>query len=1707
MIAAFVYASVLAYSVQASILGQTVTNTASVTYSGKDGQPVIIFTNEASFVVQGQRTESTVEFYRHAPAIDAGQSESLPVKVNGTDYSPSGSLTGPFIAMSAPMKSVVQSKTSSNINAQIPQTHLDTSSPLIMVPAQNYLSGELLFIRVTDKGQNGNDNQIENIVVTLQISSGDAIVLRLYENEANSGEFWGYVQSTVNDVIQYDDELSAARRDRVTVTYIDNFDKTEVSVDTAVMDPFGRVFNSISGSLIDGTEITLIDNQTNQPATVYGVDGLSKFPATIISGTTIYDEANIAYVLSEGEFIFPITPKGDYRLEVKSPTGFNFASALSKNDFETLDNAPFIIDEASYGRDFNHANTGMLNYDIPLDGQTQFVVSKSTSSTIGDVGDSIEYSASVENKGEQSVPVVLRDTMPLGFVYKQGTALRDMSTKIEPSFDNNGRDLIFKLGALASGEKIDINYVLQIGAGVKPGTAINNIVVVDGNNRQVSNIASAQLEIKEDLFRTNSTIMGLVAEEACEGADQWVREIRAGKGVEGVRLYTESGAYATSDKDGLFHFQGVKPGTHVVQLDEATLPRGYTPMVCEENTQYAGSAISKFVEVGGGGIWRANFYLKKTQTIAKREVKQVFHDQLEYKKYDRTWLQTQSSDIDWVYPSINRTPSSPSVNIGIKHGAGQKIKLSINGKAIPSENFAARDSNQDRSVLLSRWRGVDLLEGRNIFTARIHDKKGNLITSMVREIYFVKNIARAVAVPDRSILVANGRNAPELAIRLEDEAGRPVHSGRIVKISVDSPYHLHNTAHFENGRELLAPLAAHSELSVGVDGIVRVTLEPTLKTGKVTANVTLDNGRIVTLSMYLAPEKRDWILVGLAEGSVAHATLSNKKIAMASGQTDGLMRDGRIAFFAKGMVKGNWLMTLAVDTDKRRGERDGDFETQIDPNAYYTLYGDRSYSEVEAASRYPFYIKLEKKQAYALFGDFNTNITEGKLTRYSRNLSGLKAEYLGAKFQAMGYIAETNQGFAKAEIPADGTSGPYVLTNAPVLANSEKITIETRDRTRSDIIISRLTMIRHIDYVLDNYTGEIVFRLPVDVGDSQFNPNVIVVEYETELDSERHVSFGGRVQKNLMRGRVKIGSSFAHEGGSASAQGAKASMVGVDFRARLVEGTELRAEFGHTRNSVQGSDENTKANAYLAEIIHTSDRLTADAYFRQEDGGYGLGQRSSNTGAVRRYGANVSYKIQELNDEKTGRRGQRTINASAYKEDNLSTGNSRLLSEINVTQEGERLSASAGLRHISDKTVGQESRKSLMAILSGRLTLPKYGASLHVSHEQAISTSSNEGYNSDFPTRTRIGLDKSITDKARVHLTHDIISTKTAAGTLKSQNTALGVTFSPWAGTELNASTDMMNSNSSSRIGATFGLDQQFQINDRWSASGGLTSRHILDNQSAFTQIAPDAAVSILETNEKFLSAYAGLGFRADRMSASGRVEARTSSRSDAYVLNLAATREISDHLSFAAAWRTSVRNTEINSLNAEQEADDNAAIKADGNTVSSDARLAMAWRPNDQGLILLNRFDWGYDKLSTGGINTKLVNNFAGNAQLNDRLQMTFNYGLKFTSTELLGQTHSGITQLFGAQGRYDLSQKWDIGLQGSMLMDHKSDTMQYAFGPSVGVSPVKNVWASAGYNLTGYKDPDFMAAEYARHGFYLQFRMKFDQNSAQGLLNYLSP
>lgn len=1651
------------------LFGTEVSNVALITYSHGNVSDTFV-TNDAVFTIRPPATPAVIEFFRNS----ATAANPIMRNINGTDFSPSGDLAGAFQTIGPPV-------TAGGSNVKL-------TDAIPLIPATTYLAGELIFVRVTDIGQNLNSNEIDTVEITVSADNGDIIVLRLFESDENSGEFFAYLPSSALQTEQNDNTITVNENTQLTATYIDTFDQTDVTIDTAIVNPLNRVFSSVTGDAVDGAKVTLINLDTGAEAAVFGVDGFSSFPSQVISGETISDSGGLTYEMEEGQFRYPIVDAGRYAIRVDPPEGYRFSSVVDQPILSNLKDSAFVILPASFGGEFLLNSEGPIRFDIPLDPETDLVVNKTADRLSADVGDFINYTVTVENRGQVAAPVMLHDTLPIGFRYVAGTSRTALTPIDDPEISERSTMLTFPMGVVQPGSSITLDYALEVGPGAQLGDAINEAVVRDRNGEQLSNIARAGVKLREDLFRTRSTIVGRISEKSCDGDEEWARHIRRGEGVGGVRLYMETGAYVVSDPDGLFHFEGVKEGTHVVQVDKETLPQGYALMECESTTRYAGSIQSQFVDVQGGGIWRANFYLKQVGAKAKEVKEETFNDTKEYKNYDKDWLEGQSNTIEWVYPNTDRTPSKPSTNIGIKHGPNQKVSLVLNGNVVSNLNYSGREGNSDRSVLISRWRGVDILEGRNEIIATVTDQNGQVLKTIHEEISFVTNIARATAVPDQSTLIADGRTAPLIAIRMEDEAGRPVHAGRITTIDVEPPYRVFDETGenflIEQSNDLVAPLTARNDFSVGADGILKVKLEPTLRTGKVTVIATLDNGRQVPIYMYLEPEKRDWILVGLAEGSIGYDDISGN--AQALGETTGgdVIRDGRVAFFAKGLVKGNWLLTLSVDTAKteRTNDQDGDFLEEIDPNAYYTLYGDRSYQEFEGASRYPVFVKLEKRQAYAMFGDYETNITEGRLTSYNRRLSGLKAEYLGDNFQVLGFGAETNQGFVKDELAADGTSGIYQLSSERILSQSEEIVVETRDRFRPDIVLDRQVMVRFLDYTLDYFTGQLIFRKPVDVSDIDFNPNVIVVDYETSEDAERNITFGGRVQTQFMDDKVQIGSTFVHEDGSSLAGGVEQNQIGVDIIAQVTDNTQLRAEYAVTETNGTASD--GTSDAILAEIIHTSEKFSGEAYFREEEAGFGLGQTGSNTNSVRRYGVKGQYKVHEFEDEETGRRGSRYIEAQAFREENLTTGNTRDTGEVLATHQGDRLSVSAGLRASRDNLVSGEDRESVTALGQASIRIPSIDTTVQLSHEQPLGSQDEV---SAFPQRTTIGLDKAVGTKAVVSIRHEILDGPNSA----DSNTTFGVTTSPWSGTTITANTDLLTNDLGRRLGATIGVDQQIKLSPNWSASLGARTRSIVGETGEFIEVAPDDAISPIEINEDFESAYLGVAYISDATSASARIEGRQSSAGDTWTATAGVARELTETLSLAGSAR---------GLFNEAAGSNDAASQLD-------VRLGGAWRPRDEDTIIFDRLDISHTNNEIGESETKIVNNLAVNTKVTDRLQATANYGVKNVRREIAGQQLSSWNHLLGGEARFDVTERIDIGLRGSFLTSEGTDTAEYSFGPSIGVTPVKNLWLSLGYNFEGFKDDDFEAAEFSREGVYLQMRLKFDQDTARGLLRRISP
>ncbi|MBT8100059.1 MAG: DUF11 domain-containing protein, partial [Gammaproteobacteria bacterium] len=1253
-------------------------------------------------------------------------------------------------------------------------------------PTSAFNLGEPLFIRLADLDQNVDYQVIDTAIVTVSHpTSGDTESVRLSETGPDTGVFAGFLPTRGTAAVSGDCVLQGAAKSTVTVDYTDPADNTDTAQSNAEFDPVQRVFESQSGVLVDGAIIEIVDAATGLPAQVFGNDGVSQFPSAITSGGTAVDSSGTSYVFGPGEYRFPVVPDGDYRLVITPPADYTAPSVADPNDLQNLPGAPFLLGAASFGTAFTKSGDLSIAFDIPLDPRAEALyLQKRTLATTAAPGDFVRYELILENASNAGLATNIRlvDELPVGVRFVPGSVNLDGTGTSDPSISTDLRTLEFNFTSLDSGDSLTVEYVVEVIGGKRNDELVNRATAFAGGGL-VSNEASVMIRLTEDLFRSTGTIIGRVLEGDCS-QDRFTEE----EGVENIRIYLEDGRYAVTDAGGRFHFEGLKPGTHVAQLDTFSVPAWFDVVGCGDSPGFAGRADSQFVKLTRGGLLRADFYLRRkpapegrldlelrskgtesseqvayeldingvgnvqleniditvllpagvsyqtgtmkidgasrgdprvrapslslalperignwtttvefianidagvsgelsttaiatfdspiesgqktppaetmmvrepglvenagyvldlkfdvlsdklsaadmvkldrligdwtgvrdiqisvvghtdSQRIAPRN-RHIFADnyalsdaranstaayiataldldvsdlqisgrgadepvadnstaegrsknrrvelvmsgvrpsrpsflevtkassgaqavdtkgaipgtEITRNKTDEAALKQIEPPIDSLKPAMamllpepGYAPPIPAVKISVQHSPTQTVEIWVNNAPVNPVNFDSTVLNSMRTIAISRWRGVDIEDGSNEIRAVITGKNGVIAKTITQEVYFSGQPVRGEFVTEKSVLIADGKTKPVLAVRLFDATGKQARPGMIGTFRLNPPYR--SWWEVESGRlnDLVQTSKREATYRIGADGIAYIELEPTTQTGEVTLNLKFDNNREQQLRAWIKSAPRDWILVGFAEGTAAYNTLSNNvSAATAAGLEEEYVDEGRVAFFSKGQIRGEYLLTLAYDSDRERSETRDAFRTVIDPNQYYPLYADTAEQRFEAPSQRKLYVKLERKQFFALFGDFDTGLAITDLARYQRRFNGLQSEYRGDHLGFTAFAADSNQSFNRDEIRGDGTSGLYQLSNAPIIANSEEIRIEVRDRFDSGRVIERTTLSRFLDYTLDTLTGELYFKKPVPSRDLNINPVFIVAEYESATMGQEDIIAGG----------------------------------------------------------------------------------------------------------------------------------------------------------------------------------------------------------------------------------------------------------------------------------------------------------------------------------------------------------------------------------------------------------------------------------------------------------------------------------------------------------------------------------------------------------------------------------------------------------------------
>jgi len=1830
---------------------------------------------------------------------------------------------------------------------------IDAESPQPLLHAELYHRGEPVFISVADPDHDLDPAALDTVLVTLTVSgSGDRETLELTETGPNTGVFVGSIMTGAPPATANDCTLAVGAGDALTATYTDF--ESVTSTAAALVDPYGVVFDSSTGALIDGATVTMIDANTGLPATVYGDDGVSIYPSTVVTGGSVTDSGSTVYSFSQGQYRFPYVQPGDYRFLVTPPAAYLFPSTVPDAALPP----GFAIEVGSRGEDFVVDPGPALHIDIPVDPlSSDLFVTKAASAASASIGDFLEWQVALRNGSTlvSATGVVLTDLLPPGLRYAPGSTRIGGAPAADPSIAADGRTLSFAVGTLAPSATVTIRYVTEVGAGTR-GRELRNQAQAAGTGGVTSNLATASVALRDDLFGDRATLLGEVLTSVCGAAGT------PADAVPGVRVLLEDGSYAITDARGRYHFRGVSAGTHVVQLDLASLPDGYQLVPCQDDTRAAGRAWSRFVDLQRGTLWRADFRVARpaparglvttrlhgtllaadagvaiyefdlagsgavplanlrssfvlpegaalvpdsvvvdgaalpgatvtdgvltlrlgdrpaqfahklafrlalavgsaeshplralltvdaptqrnqrsqpvevtlrttgldlltgnvtlTPRFASRSWTLDEADRLELRRLaerargmasirfhvvghtdgrkvrdlssddladnvdlsrrraaavadflaselgiarnrivaegrgdrepiadnrrpagmalnrrvmiglvaasdtgsERTVSESPLETIEVVgaqagtplvaavadqagaeasaaaasatskdyapyaravdgellaslapgrailWPGADANPPIPTIKLAIQRRKGETVELSRDGVPVPLAKFAGAQAAAASDVVVEQYNGVEVAEGDNRFVATILAADGTRVASLERVVHYSGPAVRAELVAERSVLVADGKTRPVIALRFLDRWDRPVHPGATGEFDVGAPYRVWRDLDDRAHDALLQVGDPRSAWHADAEGIARIELAPTDESGETKLALRLADRKRQDLSAWLEPVGRDWVLVGLAEGTVGHRAVDGNASAFEQGvgQPD-YYEDGRIAFYAKGMVKGEYLLTVAYDTGKDRQVGGANLGQQIDPNAYYLLYGDATEQGAGAASTRKLYLRLERKQFYALFGDFDTGLTVTELGRYSRRMNGVKSEYRGERFGYSAFASEDTTGFVKDELQGDGTSGLYRLSRRPLVANSERIRLQVRDRFHSERIVSETTLTRFVDYHVDYTAGTLFFRKPVPSHDPGFDQVFIVADYEVASGGEGTVTGGGRGTVRLADGAVEVGVTAIHEG----IAGATGDLAAVDVKAQLAPGTELKVELG--TSEAESGALTRDGTAYAIRVEHAGEQLAGRAYLREQDAGYGLGQQNGGESGTRKAGIEGTYRI-DAELEATGQ---------AFVQQNLATGAERQVAEAGFRYRAadDDYTASAGLRHASDGGLAAGALVSDQLYLGGTAKLDA-DLTLRAQAELGVGGSAS----GDYPDRYTFGADYRLTDKASAFVEHELTS-----GELQdSDMTRIGVRSQPWERGRIDAALEQQYAENGPRLFATLGLGQGWQVDERLLLDFGLDRVQTLRHPGA-----PSLNLSVPPASgatSDFTALHVGAAYRLADWTINGRLETFAGDSEDRWGLSANAYRAQGEALGLS--FRFSYLDSE----------------QVPG-AATTDATLSfgLAWRPTDPTLIVLERVDLVYadafDPSAGASRSYKLINNLNLNHQPTARWQTSYQYAFKWVRAEF-GSGYGGFTDLVGVESRFDVDREWDVGGQLYALHSWSSDTVDYAAGLSVGRSFARNVWVSLGYNFAGFVDEDFAGARFTAQGPYLQLRVKFDQDSIADLKSLL--
>ncbi|MCZ6599280.1 MAG: hypothetical protein O7A07_00400, partial [Acidobacteria bacterium] len=1007
-----------------------------------------------------------------------------------------------------------------------------------------------------------------------------------------------------------------------------------------------------------------------------------------------------------------------------------------------------------------------------------------------------------------------------------------------------------------------------------------------------------------------------------------------------------------------------------------------------------------------------------------------------------------------ITPVDGSTASRRRVDVEIIYPNGFTPQLTINGRVVPRDRIGTTSVLPSRGIAAARYIGVELGEGGNVLHLRATPPVDRDATAQEAEtrIYLPgQAVALRLSVPEGR-WIADGHTPPILRVEAVDGAGQVSIGREIVTLMIEGARPLGTDLEpEEDGWQIRLQ-----------EGRGQLRLAPLLIPGQ--ARIEAFTDRLDSeLVIPVLPGGGDWTVTGLAEGRLAGDGGVEGDGGLAPGLNDGISDSGgRIALLARGPIGAASRLTVSVDTDRER-DRDrlfGPFE----PDAFFPTPGDASVRVDQAQSQGPLFARLDAPMGFAQYGDFATGFRQTELARYDRRLTGLSGEATRGRFSFAGFAASSSQVVVRDIFSPDGTSGPYLLRSTPVVARSETVIFETRDRFRSEEVITRQVKVRDIDYSLDPVSGTLLFRGPVAPFDPDLNPVRVVVLYESLNGEKDRITAGGRMGFRPVP-NLETGLSMVHE----ERDGDPMDLYGIDLGWRPRPGLQLRTEIASTDQG-EGS-----VTAYRLELSgRRGANLEWDIAYRELplDFANPTLLDSPDLG-TRRASATARWRPSEL----------WLLRTEILNQKNDRTGFERSVVGVESERQIGRVTALGAVRGVRGQGPDEDTVSSMLleAGVRGRLARRWTAEFLR---RQVLGSESVPGY----PTRTSAQIIWEIRDGLRAVLRHEIES----GDGVTRDRTLIGLESRLGRHTRSFARYALMQGAEGSTLRSTSGIETSLPI----SAHGtlNLAAARIDTSQG--------------DSRADFTTLGGGYEYLDGAMRLSSRYELRLGETSTRHLLTASGAFHTSpswtvfarEYLSLLDpdADETSLRAEGLLGLTFRPLAGRwRLLARVDHSTITGQPTTAAGVVPGIDGALIPLRPGLGFGEPRTvPAVNfDSLAITIAAGARIARDQRLAATLIVRLVDDGTFAEIPSTVTDLLSLHYTAVVHKRWTVGGSVRRFSQEQLDESSFGAGMEVGYLAMKNLWITGGYNIAGFRAPDFPTNDRTERGPFVSFRFKFDE------------